>query len=304
MDEFVFVEATKEQARLRLALTGPPGSGKTYTALNIAKHFPGPVAVIDTEHGSASKYAHLFKFKTLRLTDFSPEKYVAAIRAAEAAGFKTLIIDSLSHAWAGKNGALEQVDRLGAASRGGKFQGGWGKVTPMQNAMIEAIVGSSMHVIATMRTKMAYDIQQAGDGKTKPVKLGLAPVQREGVEYEFDVVIDMTQDNAGVVTKTRCPELNEGVFPKPGRDVADTLLKWLTDGSPAEEPKAEDVMARLREDILRAADNLGYDDKKVDKWINGKYELKGGLNDGGLAESDLRDIHRIFVQQASQKRTA
>src|SRR3990172_8628166 len=106
-----FAPATKEKSKARIALIGPSGSGKTYTALSLAAGLGSAIGLIDTENGSASKYADDFKFSTLSLTEFSPATYVEAIKAAEQAGFDVLIIDSLSHAWMGRGGALEMVER-------------------------------------------------------------------------------------------------------------------------------------------------------------------------------------------------
>src|SRR5690606_34635021 len=105
-----FKKATKSQAKLRMAITGPSGSGKTYTALSVGTPL-GRIAVIDTERGSASKYADLFDFDVLELTEYNPRNYIEAIRAACAGGYDVLIIDSLSHAWSGQGGVLELVDR-------------------------------------------------------------------------------------------------------------------------------------------------------------------------------------------------
>ena len=130
----MFQRATKARAKARIALMGPSGSGKTFTALRTARALAGPsgsVAVIDTERGSASKYAgDVTDFDACELPSFEPDQYVRAIEAAE--GYDVLVIDSLSHAWAGKDGALEQVDR-----RGGKFNA-WKDVTPMIHRMIRS----------------------------------------------------------------------------------------------------------------------------------------------------------------------
>lgn len=211
-----------------MALTGPPGSGKTYTSLNVAQHLGKSIAVIDTEKGSASKYADLFEFDVLELESFNPQTYIDAIHEAEAAGYEVLVIDSLSHAWVGKDGALELVDRARKAKQsGGNDFSAWKEVTPLQNALIEAIISARMHVIATMRSKTEYVMEQNERGRMVPRKVGLAPVQRDGVEYEFDVIADLNPDNEFIVTKTRCPQLNGSVIKKAGKEVADILLGWL-----------------------------------------------------------------------------
>lgn len=236
-----FTKATKRQAKLRLALVGPAGSGKTYTSLTIAKYLGERIAVIDSERGSASKYADEFAFDTLEPASFSPDTYIEAIQAAAVAGYDVCIIDSLSAAWTGKDGALEQVDMATKRSRSkNQFTDGWREVTPMHNRMIDAIVGCKMHVIATLRVKTEYIIEENDHGKKVPRKVGLAPIQRQGLEYEFDVIGDLDIDNNLVIDKTRCRALKGKVFTRPGEDMALILRAWVTDGAPAlEEPEAQ-----------------------------------------------------------------
>ncbi len=246
----LFQKATKKSARLRMALIGVAGAGKTYTALSIAQHLGDKVAVIDTERGSASKYSDSFEFDVLELETFAPQMYVEAIRAAEEAGYDVLIIDSLSHAWTGKGGALEQVDRIAKRSQSGNTFGAWRDVTPQHNMLVEAIINAKMHIITTMRAKTEY-VQEKNEktGRVTVRKIGLAPVQRDGLEYEFDVVADLDQDNNLIVGKTRCPAVAGAVVNKAGRDIARTLRGWLSeDGAkdapiiaakPKSEPKPE-----------------------------------------------------------------
>jgi hypothetical protein len=226
--EFVFQQATREQAKARIALTGPSGAGKTFTALAIASGLGDRIAVIDTEHGSASKYAHKFPFATVCLDSFDPRLYVKAIEAAEAAGFDVIVIDSLSHAWEGKDGALEQIDHF-KGSVGGNSWAAWSKVTPMHRDLIEAIVGSSSHVIATMRTKTAWE---AAEGKKTPQKVGLAPIQRDGMEYEFDVVGAIDLDHNMEIQKTRYEELDGQRIYLPGPDLGRMIRSLLSAGAP------------------------------------------------------------------------
>lgn len=231
-----FQRATKKQAKLRMALIGPSGSGKTYSALAIASHLGRRVALIDTERGSASKYADEFEFDVLELDSFHPQRYIDGIREAEQAGYDVLIIDSLSHAWAGKDGALELVDRAAKRSQSNNTFGAWREVTPLHNALVDTMLQAKCHVIVTMRAKTEY-VQERDEktGRTVIRKVGLQPVQRDGLEYEFDVVGDMDADNNLIVTKSRCKALNGAVFSKPGKDVADILRAWLSDGAPGEE---------------------------------------------------------------------
>lgn len=233
-----FKPATKAQSRLRLALVGPSGSGKTYSALAIAAPF-GKVAVIDTERGSASKYADQFHFDVMELSDYDPQQFINGIRAAAQAGYDVVIIDSLSHAWMGQGGVLEMVDRAAKRSTSSNSFAAWRDVTPKHNELVTAIVSAPVHVIVTMRSKTEYVLEKdERTGKTAPRKVGTAPVQRDGLEYEFDVVADMDIENVMLVTKSRCPALNGANVSKPGAQVAATLLTWLSDGIPMPEPIA------------------------------------------------------------------
>lgn len=240
-----FIRATKKQAKLRMAITGPAGAGKTFTALKLASLLAEKgqkIAVIDTEHGSASKYADLFSFDACELTNFNPKNYIDAIHEAEKAGYAVIVIDSTSHAWNGTGGVLEVVEAASTRLRGNSYAG-WKEGTPLQNSLVEAIIASKCHVIATMRSKMEHVQEKDDRGKTIVRKLGMAPVQREGMEYEFDVVGDLDVSNTMVITKTRCSALTDAVIKKPGKELAKTLKAWLTDGAepvetaPSEQPK-------------------------------------------------------------------
>lgn len=239
-----FVKAVKYQAKGRIALAGPAGAGKTMTALKIATALAdgGEIAVIDTERGSASKYADLFSFDVLELDNYHPDKFVQGIHEAEAAGYSVLIIDSLSHAWNGPGGLLEIVEGVAKRSKSGSTFNAWSEATPIQNRMIDAITRARMHILVTMRSKAEYVIEQNERGKSAPRKVGTAPIQREGLEYEFDLFADMDHDNTLIVQKSRCPELAGKIIAKPGADVADILKRWL-DGAPAPEhvPSYRDI---------------------------------------------------------------
>jgi len=223
----MFQKATRKQARLHMALIGPAGSGKTYTSLRVASELGGKVALIDTERSSACNYANLFGFDVCELDDYHPRNYIEAIKAASKAGYEVLIIDSLSHAWSGKGGALEMVDKAARRSKSGNSFAAWREVTPLHNQLVEALLASPCHVIVTMRAKMAYVQEKDSKGRVQIRKVGLQPLQREGLEYEFDIVGDMDTDNNLVITKTRCPELRGAVINQPGQEFAEALQGWL-----------------------------------------------------------------------------
>lgn len=237
-----FKKATKKQLKLRLALSGPSGSGKTYSALSIAKGLGKRIAVIDTERGSASLYSDDFEFDTINLDDvfgdYSPINYVKAINAAEDAGYDVIIIDSLSHAWIGKGGALEMHENAIDRQRTKNSYVAWREVTPAHNALVEAMIQSKAHIIATLRAKTAYVQEKEGD-RTVVRKIGMESIQRDGLEYEFTLVGDM-DDGKMVISKTRCKTLNGKVFKHPNGNVSTALKEWLESGAPEEAPAIAD----------------------------------------------------------------
>jgi hypothetical protein len=229
----------KYDAKLRFAVCGPSGSGKTYTLLQLATELGGPVALVDTEHGSASKYADLFEFDVLELDSYDPARLIEIIDRAAEAGYRVLCIDSLSHFWVGKDGELDLVDRAARRMQSANSFAAWKQVTPLHNALVDKIMGAPLHVLASMRAKTEWILDRdERSGKTVPRKVGLAPVMRDGIEYEFDVCGDMDQENTLIVTKSRCSKLAGGVFAKPGKELADVLKEWLG-GLPSESAKPE-----------------------------------------------------------------
>jgi hypothetical protein len=235
-----FTRATRHRARLRMALGGPAGSGKTFTALRfafeIAAKGNGKVAVINTESGAVEKYSgvkldgHEWQFDIVTLDQYAPSEYTQWIQMAGREGFAVLVIDSLSHAWNGVGGALEQVSK-----KDGNSYTAWKDVTPQHQAMVESILRSPCHIIATMRTKMEYVLEPDNRGKMVPRKVGMAPIQRSGMEYEFDVFCDIDTSHVLTVTKTRCPELDGQIVVKPGASFVEPLIRWLNDGTQVDE---------------------------------------------------------------------
>jgi len=230
---FVFTKATKKAVKARIAIEGPSGSGKTYTSLITGRSLAGPtgrIAVIDTEHRSASLYADEFDFDALELDSYDPQILIQALAAAAQAGYDVVIIDSLSHFWMGTDGMLEQVDRAAKRSAGGNTFGGWKEMRPVERRMIEAMLAYPGHLIATMRTKTEWVIEENERGKKVPRKIGLKAEQREGLEYEFTLVATMDQENTLVVTKSRCKALSGAVISKPDESFGRVLGDWLEDG--------------------------------------------------------------------------
>ncbi|MFC2998241.1 ATP-binding protein, partial [Acinetobacter sichuanensis] len=198
-----FKKAERKNAKLRLAIAGPTGAGKTFGALLLAKGIGGRIAVVDTENSSAELYDDIVPFEHANLQPpYSPEKFIEAIKAAEKAGFDTLIIDSITHEWSGVGGCLEIVDTLASGPFKGNSWGAWSKVTPRHRKFIDAMLQSSINIIVTLRSKMET-IQTNDNGKKKVEKVGMKAEQRDGIEYEFTTVLDLTHNNIAISTKDR-----------------------------------------------------------------------------------------------------
>jgi hypothetical protein len=234
----MFQPAVKTESKLRMAIAGPSGSGKTYTALSVAAALVpgGKVAVIDTEHGSAAKYADLFTFDVANAAPpYHPDGLIKLVTFAANSGYDVVIVDSTSHYWNGAGGILDIKDDIERKMRNPNSYTSWKDVTPIHQRMVDTLVGVNAHVIVTMRSKQDYVLVEK-NGKQVPQKVGMAPVQRDGFEYEFDVMLDMDIKNVGHVTKTRCPALTDVDFVKPGADLAAILREWLTGAAPEQAP--------------------------------------------------------------------
>lgn len=226
-----FRKAERKKAKLRLAITGTAGSGKTYGALLIAFGIGGKIAMIDTENGSGDLYSHLGAYDICALTaPFTTDSYLKLIHEAEQTGYNTIIIDSLSHAWNGEGGLLDMQANVAKAKFKGNSYAAWSEITPLHNKLINAIIQSPCHIIATMRSKTEYVQNKIDNDKTVIEKVGLAPVQRDGVDYEFTTVFDINNEHTTFASKDRTGIFGEKFFritPK----VGEVLRKWLNVGT-------------------------------------------------------------------------
>ena len=217
----------RKKAKIKMALQGSSGSGKTYSSLLLAKGLTSgdfsKVAIIDTENGSADLYAHLGQYNVLTLKPpYTPENYIKAIEVCERANMEVIIIDSISQCW-------DELLDFHSKLTGNSFTN-WAKVTPRQRSFVDKILQANAHVIATMRTKQEYVLQQK-DGKYVPEKVGLKAVQRNDLDYEFTLVFDIDIKHFVVSSKDRTglfmgkPEfiLNSGTGKR--------ILEWCNEGT-------------------------------------------------------------------------
>lgn len=266
----IFQEATRAATKARIALSGPSGSGKTYTGLALAHGLGDSIAVIDSERGSASKYVGVngWAFKTVAPGSFAPDSLTELLAHGAAEGFDVMLIDSLSHYWMGVDGMLEQVDRR--TKGGNSFGTGWKDMRPSERRMIDALISYPGHLIVTMRVKTEYVIEENDRGKKAPKKVGMKPEQREGIEYEFDLVGDLDLDNVLTVSKSRIPGLTRAVVPEPGRELAEQVRDWLAEGVSVDDAKslrtralADDVLPEELVELGEKARQLGIENAAV-----------------------------------------
>lgn len=227
----MFKKAERKRIFVKMALCGVSGSGKTYSALLLAQGLGGKIAMIDTENGSGELYSDLCEYDVAQLEPpFSPMKFINAIKEAEAEGYNVLIIDSLSHAWSGQGGILEMVDKKSATSRSGNSFTAWRDVTPEHNKLVDAILQCRMHVIVCMRSKTAYEMQENEKGKKTPVKVGLAPIQRDGMEYEFTIVFDIDREKHYALASKDRTGLFEKTIDVITPATGELIRKWVEGG--------------------------------------------------------------------------
>lgn len=268
-----FGKATKQQLKGRIALAAPTGAGKTWTALGIASVFGDRTVLIDTEKGSGALYADEFSYDYYRFdAPYAPSRLTEVLKAADAEGYDTIIIDSLSHFWEGEGGTLDIVDAASQRSNGNTYAG-WKIGTPELRHLVDSMLDLDSHLIATMRSKMEYILQEKENrsGRTTqvPTKVGMAPVMRAGVEYEFTLVGELDLEHRLTISKSRCSVLADQVIaPHRETDMAATFLNWLESGEPmVTREQAEKVSAALNAitdiDARKAAKGLFVDSFSV-----------------------------------------
>ncbi len=224
----VIRKAERSQSKLRIGLAGPSGSGKTMSSLKLARGIAGPtgrICMIDTERGSGDLYSHITPYDIITIeAPFAPKNYVEAIEAAEEAGYDVIIVDSLSHAWTDEGGLLDQADKL---SKGGNRFTVWADLTPQHRRLVGALLNCDSHIIGTVRSKQEYAMEKdEKTGKSSVKKLGMAPVQREGMEYEFTVFMDIDINHTAHTSKDRTDLFKDEVF-LIDEAIGDRLIKWL-----------------------------------------------------------------------------
>jgi len=293
----MFTKATRKQAKLRLALSGPSGSGKTMGALYIAKGIGGKIALIDTERSSASLYADrvrlsngLFfdppEFDSMDLEPrYTPERYIEAIVSAERGGYTTLIIDSLTHEWSGIGGCLEIVDEIARSKYKGNTWSAWNDVTPRHRALVDVMLRSNLHIIATIRSKTETS-QIEESGKKKVVKLGMKLEQRDGTDYEFTTVLDLSHDGNFATSSKDRTGIFSGDPQRLSEKTGEMLLEWLNSGAAlaCQQPPTAPLMAGEDIDMHKQSINKSETIDDARKRFSAAWEAAKSMKDKNAAD--------------------
>ena len=249
-----FQKAKKEKIYLKILLAGASGSGKSYSALKlatgIANKMGGRIAAIDTEAGRIRYYANEFDFDDLQLSEpYTPEKYIEAITQAVDGGYSVLIIDSITHEW---NYILDQVDKIPGTNSYTK----WGKLTPRHNKFTEKMIQSPINIIATVRGKDAYVLEQDKNGKQVPKKVGLGYTQRDGLEYEYTVTFNIDQTNHVATAQKDNTHLFENKYEMLTEKDGEALYEWANSGE-ERIPTLEEKLRPLQKQVTDTAVKKG-----------------------------------------------
>jgi AAA domain len=298
MTSMQFSPAVRTQLKVKIGLMGTAGTGKTWNALAIAEAMTqlmggGKIALIDSERGRGIAYAGDFEFDHLVLPDTSPETYIGALALAHSTGYDVIVVDSISHEWNGKDGILQAVDRFG----------GWKEATPRHDSFIDSLFSTPRHVICTMRAKTQYQVEEVprpdGKGTRQQItKLGIGPVQRDNVEYEFDLLGLIELDHSLRLHKSILSSLPSGTLIDSGEDsrslgrvIGSAVHEWVNEGIEVEAPAeaGEKPIEALR--MLLGME--GYDDAKIDEVFNRRRLELGALTERYVSEQTEQSIRRL-----------
>lgn len=277
-----FQKAKREQIWLKVLLAGPSGSGKTFSALRLAKGIAaaagGRVAAIDTENGRIRYYANEFDFDDLQLqAPYTPEKYIQAIEDAVDGGYKTLVIDSITHEW---DYCVDYHDKMP-----GNSYTNWGKVTPRHDAFMEKVLQSPIHIISTVRGKDTYVLEDR-NGKQVPKKVGMGYKQRDNTEYNYTLTFNIAQDTHIAEAQKDNTHLFEGRYDVLTERDGKSLFDWANAGD-APAPKPVNKSAAEEEPVV---DVPVAEKSKIEMAIDSINRLAKELADSGVAKKTISDI--------------
>jgi hypothetical protein len=273
---------------------GPSGSGKTYSALRIASGLGDKIAIIDTEAGSASKYADIFTFDVAELTEPTIDNYCQFIEHGNNS-YDVLIIDSMTHGW---QELLEEIDKLAHGKYNGNTWRAWNEGTPKQKKLVRAILTSKCHIIATMRSKTEWTTSKdERTGKVAPVRVGLTPEQGKGIEYEFDMLMEISTEHIANVIKDRTGKFQDSLIDKPGEDFGQSLRDWLNSGadnsSNTNDAKKPVKTALSAIEFIKKVDECNTEDVYRSMWSAANHQRFNKAETAMVKEAFDRALKRI-----------
>lgn len=298
-----FKTAKRDKVYIKAVITGPSGSGKSYSALRVATGIAekigavgaggSKIAYIGSEGTRNNYYADEFQYDLIDLEEFSIDTYMEAVNLAISSGYKVLIVDSLTHVWTWVNEQVNNEPRMTS------FQA-WGKWKPKHRKLMEKILFSPIHVVATARGKDEY-IMEEKSGKQVPKKVGMGAQQDKDIQYEYTVAFMLDQDSHlahAEKDNTHLFELNEVLTEKSG----EKLYEWSIKGdAPAKQRKTTDEveaekLAETKDAIIKKCKELGGQKNKELMRVLKQYEPKGNpAKIVGLADANecLRALEAV-----------
>lgn len=241
---FQFRPAVRENVGLLIGLIGPSGSGKTYSAMRLASGIAAgkPFAVIDTEARRALHYADKFNFHHAELhPPFRPAAYVEAIQAADAAGYPVIVVDSMSHEWAGEGGILDWQEQELTRMAGDDYRkreackmAAWIKPKMAHKAMVQRLLQVKAHLILCHRAEEKVEMVKGQDGKTQIVPKGWQPICAKDFPYELTASFLLLPDQPGIPHPIKLQEQHRALFPidRPITEASGHgIAKWASSGA-------------------------------------------------------------------------
>ncbi|OIR12207.1 hypothetical protein GALL_64600 [mine drainage metagenome] len=241
--------ASRKKSKIKLSLAGSSGSGKTYSAISLAYGLCNDfkkICLIDSENFSGSLYSHRGEFYVINISaPFHPAKYVEAIQLCEKSGIEIIIVDGITHEWSGKGGCLELHEAETSKMRIPNSFTAWAAITPLHQKFIDAIVNSSCHVITTVRSKTEYVLTER-NGKQVPQKVGMAPITRDGFDFEQTIAFDLDHEHKAFCTKDRTGMFQDQQPFVITPDTGKKILHWCNSG---ESVTIDDVSKRINDTV-------------------------------------------------------
>ncbi len=242
--------AVRPKLKARIMLSAPSGGGKTWTALTIARELckgdMTKVMVIDTEKDSALTYVDEFRMESggtfMHLpwdAPYAPSDLAATMHDAGRAGYEVIIADSLTHFWTKAGGTLDIADA--------RF-GGWKTARPAQEEMVDAILGTTAHVIVCVRSKVEYtQVYNEKTRKQEVKKLGMAPQQDATLDYEMNIAVELDLEHNMFIGKSRTNDIPVGRVYNPGTAAmfAEHYSTWLAGGTEVDTSTIEALNTRI-----------------------------------------------------------